>query len=1444
MYNKLFAVSIALLLCLNINAQERCGIEAAYDKLFETRPDLETEYQNYLNAVPLLSQIQDNTKSIAPPIITIPVVVHVLHDGEAVGTGQNISAAQVEAQLEVMNDDFLAQNSNFSSTPAQWQSVIGNPEIQFCLASVDPNGNPTDGIDRQNLAVTGSSINNSNIESSLKPQTAWNTNLYYNIWVLDIPGTSSGGGVLGYAYLPQGGIVGNDIDGVVCDYRWFGGPGFNISGYKTMTHETGHYLGLPHTFGNGTGCGDDDGIADTPDISDATSSLNAGLSCGSGFPTGPISCGNEHMYVNYMDYVNDSRCYTSFSQGQINVMRAVLEGNGGSFGLQSRTQLVANTATACITTADDAGIAAINYPNGTVCANPVTPIITIQNYGSNTLTSATITCTINGGAAITFNWTGSLAQGATQQVTLNSFTAPVGSFVFECSTSNPNGATDEDTSNDSQSTTNIFTSVTIPYAEGFESTAFPPNNMSINNPNGDEWEWTRSTAAGGYGTSNASAFFDNYNDDDGSIRGSRDWLILPPLDLGGTAATEMTFDWAHTGYAGSSTVDTDSLLIWVSADCGTNWTEIFRIGGTDYESATAQNTAFTPSGSQWASETIDLSTYDGQASLIIAFINDSDWGNNAYLDNINIDAGSSCAFTVSNTSNGVSCNGACDGSATVSASGSTNVSYLWNSGQTTASINNLCAGTYTVTVSDGNCDRTSTITIAEPAAISLSNNVTDVSCNGLCDGSIIANASGGTFPFTYQWDNGANTASLNGLCAGTYNVTVTDANNCVQVSSAAVNAPTAPQALPYQQGFESTIFPPAGMTLNNPTGDEWLWDRTSAASGFGTSAASALFDNYNDDDGSIRGTKDWLILPALNLSGSSNTELTFDWAHTSYAGSSTPDTDSLLVWITTDCGINWTEIFRMGGTDYESAPATASNFVPTANQWQSQTLSLSAYDGQANVQVAFLNHSDWGNNAYLDNISIDATTLSCSATVTSMSVSCSGQFDGSANATVTGGTAPYSYQWDNGETSNPATFLSAGNHSVTITDANNCEVITSFVVNTPAALVLQSLISTPVNCFGGNDGTASITVSGGTLPYTYQWNTPVQTGNTATNLTAGSYTVIVTDANACTLPPINITIEQPSTPITTILNKIDPSCNGGSDGSASVIAQGGTPSYTYAWSSGGSTPTISGLPAGIYTATVTDANGCTYVDNTILNEPAPIVANIVSSEVSCFGDQNGTILIDNVSGGTAPYVFSLDGATYINSNFFGGLAAGSYSVFIQDINACVETTAILVPEPDELILNVTSTPSTMGNDGTATANASGSTPPYIYAWSDGQTGTTATGLAPGTYTVVVTDANGCTTNASVFVDNMIAINNLENLSAFNVYPNPTNGQFVVDLSFSSFEHINISLVNTIGQVMYKEVKSGMDFNIPIDLATQAAGVYFVVISTDRGRVTERIVLLK
>ena len=242
-----------------------CGFDDYNEELARLDPAFRKALDYYRDVVlPEITQ-QARTRSAAPKqTIYVPIVVHVIHSaGEDVGEGSNLSVDRIQEQIEIMNEDFRAENPEFAQTPARWSSIIDTPSIQFCFAVVDPDGNPTTGITRDAYVVTGTNRQNSNI-NEIKRETVWNSRYYYNIWTLPIPGTSAGGGVTGFATLPFAGTPGSPTDGSVCDWRWFGGPNTGGSGWRTMTHESGHYLGLYHTFHDDTNCSVDDGLADTP----------------------------------------------------------------------------------------------------------------------------------------------------------------------------------------------------------------------------------------------------------------------------------------------------------------------------------------------------------------------------------------------------------------------------------------------------------------------------------------------------------------------------------------------------------------------------------------------------------------------------------------------------------------------------------------------------------------------------------------------------------------------------------------------------------------------------------------------------------------------------------------------------------------------------------------------------------------------------------------------------------------------------------------------------------------------------------------------------------------------------------------------------------------------------------------------------------------------------
>ncbi len=360
------------------------------------------------------------------------------------------------------------------------------------------------------------------------------------------------------------------------------------------------------------------------------------------------------------------------------------------------------------------------------------------------------------------------------------------------------------------------------------------------------------------------------------------------------------------------------------------------------------------------------------------------------------------------------------------------------------------------------------------------------------------------------------------------------------------------------------------------------------------------------------------------------------------------------------------------------------------------------------------------------------------------SISCNGMVDGMASVNPTGGVAPYTVLWSNGKIGTSINKLTAGTYDVTVRDANNCPVKLTFTIIEPAVLG-TSVNQSDVTAYGGNDGSATVTVTGGTAPYTYAWTPAVSTTDTANNLTAGTYTVLVTDANGCSTTQ-SITIAQPAIPYQILsVTQNNVSCNGSNDGNIAVTIAGGTPPYNYAWSNaGGNTPMISNLIPGAYTLTVTDADSSVLTATYTITEPAVLNGTIsAQNNVSCNGASNGTATVDPV-GGTAPYTFLWsNGMTTANAY---NLTAGNYSVQITDAKGCKSTTAVTITEPAMLdamptVNNITCFGQ---NDGSIMLNVMGGSAPYSYSWSNGLTTANVSGLAKGTYNVTVTDANNCT----------------------------------------------------------------------------------------------------
>ena len=300
-------------------------------------------------------------------------------------------------------------------------------------------------------------------------------------------------------------------------------------------------------------------------------------------------------------------------------------------------------------------------------------------------------------------------------------------------------------------------------------------------------------------------------------------------------------------------------------------------------------------------------------------------------------------------------------------------------------------------------------------------------------------------------------------------------------------------------------------------------------------------------------------------------------------------------------------------------------------------------------------------------------------------LSCNGGSNGAASInTPTGGTAPYSYNWTpgtpTGDGTRTVTGLVAGTWTCTVTDANLCTATRSFTITQPTVLAASAGSQTNVSCNGGSNGSATVSVTGGTTGYTYSWSPSGGTSATASGLSAGNYTVTVTDANSCTATR-SFAITQPTVLAASAGSRTNVSCNGGSNGTATVNVSGGTGTYTYSWSpSGGTSATATGLIAGNYTVTVTDANSCTTTQSFTITEPSALSVTAGSqTNVSCNRGSNGSATV-SVTGGTSGYTYlwSPSGGTSATAT---ALSAGTYTCTVTDANGCTATQSFTITEP-------------------------------------------------------------------------------------------------------------------------------------------------------------------
>ena len=656
------------------------------------------------------------------------------------------------------------------------------------------------------------------------------------------------------------------------------------------------------------------------------------------------------------------------------------------------------------------------------------------------------------------------------------------------------------------------------------------------------------------------------------------------------------------------------------------------------------------------------------------------------------------------------CTGASDGWAGATPSGGTPpYTITWSNGATGLENPGIPAGTYTATVTDASgCIGIGTITLIDPPALTvLMESIDPTTCGG-SDGWAGATPGGGTPPYTIAWSNGATGLENSGITAGTYMATVTDANGCEEVGTITLVDPDGPSVL--MESIDPTCAGEAdgwaGATPSGGTGPYTIaW--SNGAVGLENSGISAgtYMATVTDANGCEEiGTVTLVDPPVLTVLMESVDPTTCGgsdgWAGATPGGGTPPYT------------IAWSN----GATGLENSGITAGTYMATVTD----------ANGCEEVGTITLVDPD-GPSVLME--SIDPT--------------CTGEADGWAGATLSGGTGPYTIAWSNGAVGLENSGISAGTYMATITDANGCEEIgTVTLVDPPVHTVLMESVD-PTTC-GGSDGWAGATPGGGTPPYTIAWSNGA-TGLENSGITAGTYMATVTDANGCEEVG-TITLSDPGGP-SVLMESIDPTCAGASDGWAGATPSGGTGPYTITWSNGATGLENPSIPAGTYIATVTDANGCTTTGSITLVDPPALTVLMEGEPAACNGGEGWAGATP--FGGTPPYSISW---AHGPSGLIVYEPAGTYTATVTDANGCTVTGSFTITEPTAVsVLMESIDPTCAGaSDGWAGATPSGGTiPSYSIEWSNGVSGLENPGITAGTYTATVTDGNGCTATGSI-----------------------------------------------------------------------------------------------
>ncbi|MBD3637745.1 MAG: gliding motility-associated C-terminal domain-containing protein [Crocinitomicaceae bacterium] len=704
-------------------------------------------------------------------------------------------------------------------------------------------------------------------------------------------------------------------------------------------------------------------------------------------------------------------------------------------------------------------------------------------------------------------------------------------------------------------------------------------------------------------------------------------------------------------------------------------------------------------------------------------------------------------FTFNYIANNPSNCGANDGSFEIAAVGGVGpYEYSIDGGQTTQINNgyflNLYAGLYTLIVTDGlGCVDSTVEALSDNVMVTQTDATVDATCYNSCDGLAIVSQTFGQPPYSYTLDFNTTsqpTGVFPGLCAGTHFITITDAGQCLGIEQFEIYQP------------DSIIIFTSADSVSCPAGADGQVTVTSATGGDGGPYTYSI-DGVNFQSSNV-------------LTGLAAGTYTV-WAQD---GNGCLGTDDITVYEPAPWNVNINKTDLVCNGDFTGfiqviGGGVTPGYTYTLNGVPSVPASSGIFTGLS-ANPSYDIHIVDANGCTFDTTQAVYEPAPLTISQTHTDALCMGSSDGTITVTGGGGTTPYLYSADNGvifQSSNVIQNLAANCYDVVMQDNNGCQISAVECVAEPTA-VSMSLAITPATC-GNANGEVTITAAGGTgsgYQYSNDNGNTFQASNTFTGLAAAptSYQLVIEDANGCQADSLITLTYAPAPQIENILLK-NPLCNGDANGTIDVASTSGVGAHQYAINAGPFQPAgfFNGLTAGTYNIVVQDANGCQVSAQSILTDPPVLALNTAPTDLLCNNDYSGIIEMVS-SGGTPPYLYSIDnGVTTQGSGTFSGLAAGIYDTYVEDDHGCVTTGSETLNEPVALTWATfnTTDPICYGScDGTVSTQANGGTLPYTYNWQGniaGPNDINATNVCGGTYSVYLSDANGCQLDSLNFV---------------------------------------------------------------------------------------------